>query len=231
MDRYGSLKLEPREIVDSGWIHAYGVYYPRRFATEHQHSDWSRAVILAKRRACTVIDRFAAMIAARLMTLMLGNEPYTVTHVPAEPEPVQYLFKDYGRGATELLAESIHRHLSRRGNVRRETLITQLRPKSKKQHQCSGTAARKANVRGLYAVPDPSAVADRHVILVDDVLTSGATMGECARVLREAGALSVTGVALARTVRMQEGNPCMEEIESNTRTTPADAFMPESRVA
>jgi len=125
MDRYGSLILEPREIVDSGWIHAYGVYYPRRLAKEHQHSDWSRAVILAKRRAFEVIDRFAAMIAGRLGPLMSGTEPYVVTHVPAEPEPVQYLFDAFGRGAPDLLAENIHRHLSPRGNVRLATLITE----------------------------------------------------------------------------------------------------------
>jgi len=123
------------------------------------------------------------------------------------------------------------RHLSHRGNVRLDTLIGQLRPKGKKQHQCSGMAERKANVRGLYAVTNPSAVPGRHVILVDDVLTSGATMRECARVLREAGARSVTGVALARTVRAQEGDAHLEANEQYTRTPPVDALVADSLVA
>lgn len=228
VSRYGFLDLKPTEIVDSGWIHAYGVYYSRRQATEHQHSDWSRAVILAKRRAVEVIDRFGVMIAVRLERWLEDSESYVVTHVPAEPEPVQYLFSIYGRGAPDLLAESIYRHLANRDNVRLDTLIVQLRPKGKKQRQCAGMAQRKANVMGLYAVTDKSAVAGRHVILVDDVLTSGATMRECARILREAGALGVMGIALARTVRDQAGTPGMEETEQYAMTVPADALMADS---
>lgn len=226
--RYGFLHLVPTEIVDSGWIHAYGVYYPRRQATEHQHSDWSRAVILAKRRAFEVIDRFGVMIAGQLQHWLRDSESYVVTHVPAEPEPVQYLFSVYGRGAPDLLAESIYRHLVRSDNVRLATLIVQLRPKDKKQRQCSGVAERTANVKGLYAVSDKSAVEGRHAILVDDVLTSGATMRECARVLREAGARSVTGLALARTVSEQDGDHGMMGDERQAKTMPADALMADS---
>jgi phosphoribosylpyrophosphate synthetase len=223
--RYGFLRLEPREIVDSGWIHAFGVYYPRHQATEHQHSDWSRAVILAKRRASEIIDRFGVIIAGRLERWIGNDVSHVITHVPAEPEPVQYLFDAYGRGAPELLAESIYRHLGNRHNVHLETLIMQLRPKGKKQHQCAGMAARKANVRGLYAVSDRLAVEGCHVILVDDVLTSGATMRECASILRNAGAKTVMGVALARTVRLQDGDPVMEENEQYEDTMPASALM------
>ena len=222
---YGFLELKPVEMMDSGWIHAYGVYYPRHQAVEHLNSDWSRAVILAKRRFAGIIDRFGRIVAGRMECWLRDNVPYVVTHVPAEPEPVQYLFTDLGRGTPELLAESIHRHLDRRHNVHRRTLIEQLHPKGRKQHQCAGMAEREANVRGLYTVPDRAVVEGGHVILVDDVLTSGATMRECARVLREAGARSVTGVALARTVRIQDGDPRLEENETYENTMPASAMV------
>lgn len=224
-NRFGFLHLVPREIVDSGWIHAFGVYYPRHQAVEHQHSDWSRAVILAKRRASEIIDQFGVMIAERLERWLGNDVSYVVTHVPAEPEPVQYLFDAYGRGAPDLLAESIYRHLGNRHNVHLATLIVQLRPKGKKQHQCAGMAERKANVRGLYAISDKLAVEGCHVILVDDVLTSGATMRECARILREAGALSVMGVAVARTVRIQDDDPGREEERQYENRIPATAMM------
>ncbi len=218
-------ELEPMELVCDGWIHAFGTYYPRWCALKHQHSPWSKAVILAKRRAWGVIDRFGVMIAHRMGRWIRDDYGYVITHVPAEPDPVQYLFSDYGRGAPDLLAESIYTHLGHRGNVRLETLIVQLRSKKQKQHQCDNMAQRAANVRGLYAVSDKAAVEGRHVILVDDVLTSGATMKECARVLHEAGALSVTGVALARTVRKQDGNPGTEEDEQYEKIMPAEALM------
>lgn len=57
-------------------------------------------------------------------------------------------------------------------------------------------AARAANVRGAFAAS--SGVAGRTVVLVDDVVTTGATAAEAARALREAGARAVRVVALAR---------------------------------
>src|SRR5215831_12028331 len=61
-------------------------------------------------------------------------------------------------------------------------------------------SARRRNVRGAFVVIDPAAVVGRHVILVDDVLTTGATVGECARCLTRAGASVVGVVTVARTV-------------------------------
>lgn len=58
-------------------------------------------------------------------------------------------------------------------------------------------AARRQNVRGAFAVA--GAVAGRHVVVVDDVMTSGATLNEVARVLKTAGAARVTNLVVART--------------------------------
>ncbi|HEX6211185.1 MAG TPA: ComF family protein [Methylomirabilota bacterium] len=59
-----------------------------------------------------------------------------------------------------------------------------------------GAAERRANVRGAFAAAP--AVAGRSVIVVDDVLTTGATAAECARALRSAGAARVGVLAVAR---------------------------------
>jgi predicted amidophosphoribosyltransferase len=64
-------------------------------------------------------------------------------------------------------------------------------------------AERVANVRDLYALRAGAVLTGDGVILVDDVITSGATMAACAQVLRQAGAREVMGVALARTVRLK----------------------------
>ena len=60
--------------------------------------------------------------------------------------------------------------------------------------------ARRRNVRGAFAVTRPEAIVGRHVVLVDDVLTTGATAGECARCLSRAGASVVGVLTIARTV-------------------------------
>ncbi len=57
---------------------------------------------------------------------------------------------------------------------------------------------RRANVRGAFAASP--AVAGRHLVVVDDVLTTGATVAECARVLRAAGARRIGVLAVARVL-------------------------------
>ena len=60
-------------------------------------------------------------------------------------------------------------------------------------------ARRRANVLGVYEPVDPEAISGRRILLVDDICTTGATLAECARVLREAGAADVVCAAAART--------------------------------
>ena len=61
-------------------------------------------------------------------------------------------------------------------------------------------AARRRNVRGVFAVKRKQAIAGRTLLLVDDVMTSGATLEECSRTLLKAGAKAVDAVAVARAV-------------------------------
>jgi len=56
------------------------------------------------------------------------------------------------------------------------------------------------NVAGAFALRKPEEVVDRSIVLIDDVFTTGATMNECASVLKEAGAAQVTAFTLARAL-------------------------------
>lgn len=59
-------------------------------------------------------------------------------------------------------------------------------------------AARRANVLGAYEVVDPVLVEGKRFLLIDDVVTTGSTLSECARVLRTYGAVDVVCATLTR---------------------------------
>ena len=65
----------------------------------------------------------------------------------------------------------------------------------------SGTGSaekRKANAAGVYEAIQPALFAGKRVLLVDDIVTTGATLSECAKTLRAAGAAQVYAVTVAR---------------------------------
>lgn len=59
---------------------------------------------------------------------------------------------------------------------------------------------RKNNVRNAFRVKNSKLIKNKAILLLDDVYTTGATMNECARVLKEAGASRVDGFVIARAV-------------------------------
>ena len=60
------------------------------------------------------------------------------------------------------------------------------------------TKAREKNLKQAFACAAPSLVKDKHILLIDDVFTTGATCNAAARILKKAGASSVSALVLAR---------------------------------
>jgi ComF family protein len=80
--------------------------------------------------------------------------------------------------------------------LNRRVLVRHKRTKTQAQ---LAPSLRFANVRGAFRVPRPDAVRGARVLLVDDVLTTGATCSEAARTLKRAGAAWVAVAVVART--------------------------------
>ncbi len=99
--------------------------------------------------------------------------------------------EERGFNQAELLAERLAAGMAVAVRPRWLVRVRATRPQSD-----LGAVERRANVRGAFAAHP--AAAGRHVIVIDDVLTTGATAGECARALRAAGAARVGVLTVAR---------------------------------
>ncbi len=94
-------------------------------------------------------------------------------------------------------AELLARELAQRLELPVECLLDKVRD-APAQSGLKGESARRANVLGAYDLRPGAQAAGKRILLVDDVVTTGTTLSECARVLRTAGADRVTCITLAR---------------------------------
>jgi ComF family protein len=120
-----------------------------------------------------------------------GNHPIDlITHVPLD----RRRYRERGFDQAWLLARSLGRC---GGLTARPYVLERIRWEASQSKLTE--AQRRANVRGAFAVPKPQEVEGRRVLLVDDVLTTGATADACAKALKAAGAETVHVYTLART--------------------------------
>lgn len=100
------------------------------------------------------------------------------------------------RGYNQAL--EIARPLARRLCVPLQARLA-LRVRETAAQSLQGPEARRANIAGAFAIPQRGQVEGRHIGIVDDVMTTGATMEELAALLRRYGAVQVTCLVFART--------------------------------
>lgn len=128
------------------------------------------------------------MAATSLAPHLCGVAP-CVTHVPMHPRRR----RSRGYDHAELLARAVAEAL---GLPHRALLA---RTKYAPTQASSDLKARRENVRGAFRAAEGSRL-PREVLLVDDVMTTGYTLSECAVVLKRAGARTVLACVLARDV-------------------------------
>ncbi len=104
----------------------------------------------------------------------------------------QKRLKKRGFDQVQLLAQKLGRELK----VEPVAALRKLHDNPPQSH-ITGRAQRRANVLGVYEVLDPGALAGKRILLLDDIITTGATAGECARVLLTAGAKEVHCAVIA----------------------------------
>ncbi len=165
-------------------------------------------------RACTIYDAAAGdqplnsvlqkykysrdvWLARPLGALLVERSPFAVdTYDVMMPVPL-HVQRLRWRGFNQ--AQLLARPLARAAGVPLDARALQRVRPTRPQVEL-GEKERRQNVAGAFRVARPHQVDGRRILLVDDVYTTGATVDECSRVLRHAGAVSVDVLVLARAV-------------------------------
>jgi ComF family protein len=147
------------------------------------------------RPAANVLGRMLAEVIAELEPAF-GSTEILVVPVPLHASKK----RERGFNQSDLMARAAVKQSSLGGRLKLQSELLQRKRITKSQigltrHQ------RRENLRGAFTVTDPSEVAGRIVLLIDDVFTTGTTVSECARILRRAGASKVFVATAARTLK------------------------------
>lgn len=140
------------------------------------------------------------MLAEAIEKLELEDGPVALVPVPLYPGKR----RQRGFNQSELIARAALKVL-RNPNIHLQTDVL-VRERDTVSQIGLTRPQRMENIRGAFRVVHPSRVAGQKILLVDDVLTTGTTASECARVLRKAGATSVYVATVGRTLKQGNSN-------------------------
>jgi ComF family protein len=157
------------------------------------------------RPASAVLGRMLAETIANLEQAMPVGTLFSTT-ITVIPVPL-HTRKQSQRGfnQAEMIARDALKQLSR---PKRFDLCTGVLLRRRETGSQIGLTRhqRRENMRGAFAVSDPTRILNRDILLVDDVYTTGTTASECARVLRRAGAARVWVATVARTLKLKSSD-------------------------
>ena len=152
-----------------------------------------RAILLLKFER---IEPLGAWFSERLAEIVNGDSGRLSADVVV-PVPL-HREREKERGYNQ--AALISKPLAKRLKLPHKAVLL-VRTRARPDKQVLSLEERWESVRGAFATRPGSQVDNLRVLLIDDVLTTGATLDACARALREAGAKSVIGLTVARAVR------------------------------
>lgn len=128
--------------------------------------------------------------------------------------------KERGFNQSDLLAKGLVRELGKRQAAAKLRVLDSILVRAKPTTQQTGlsVAARRENVRGAFEVRKPESIRGRDIVLIDDVMTTGATLSACARALKKAGGRNVWALTLARAT------PQFPDLTAFPPDNPVDEF-------
>lgn len=170
------------------------VYHFDKILSVFEYDDFSKNIILKfKHGDCTYLSG----ILSRLIYNIANDEIKRADFIV--PVPIHFLKRLKRKyNQTELLAK----HISKASEIKYEPRIL---GKSKNTSSQEGLTAnkRKTNIVGTFAISEKykNIIKGKKIILVDDVVTTKATVNECSKILKKNGAKDVTVLTIAMVVK------------------------------
>jgi ComF family protein len=133
-------------------------------------------------------------IMARAMISVLSQFPQNADLIIPVPLAHQRLWKR-GYNQAAVLALPLSKYLNVKTDF--DSVTRKYRPDMGHKN----ARQRAENIRGVFSVIKPDKIRGKNILLVDDVMTTGATFSELYKVLKKAGAKNVYGITFCRVVR------------------------------
>lgn len=181
-DCYDNLEIVHREItIDSPYINKayYSLFYNRFIREMIRNYKFNGKNYLYR--------AFGEIMVDTIKINELDNYIDLIAYVPVHRR--KEALRGYNQA--ELLASHIARQLDK--PLLKSNLI-KLKWTEDQSH--SNKADRVVNLRNSFNIKNPNEIKGKKILLVDDIITTGATMEECSRVLKNNGAKDIIGLAL-----------------------------------
>ena len=168
----------------------HGDFFSLCVSPLYYEDDVRESILRFKFQSCSgYAGAYAEFLAAYIRERLDGRYDL-ISWVPLSRKRL----KERGYDQAKLLAEETAKHL--------ELTVTPTLEKYRdvpRQSQMGSPEKRRANIAGVYRARNTEQIAGQRILLIDDVITSGSTLSECARTLRTHGVKEVLCATLARS--------------------------------
>ncbi len=193
-----------RKVIDEGFVcdtcaktlpennsKTNSVQFADKIYAPFYYKDRVRSAII--RYKFRTILAYAKQFAQYIAKVIKEDEKFQADFITWVPVSTWRLYKR-GFDQSKLLAKALGKELGL-------PVIPTLRKtqNNRKQSMMKDVSARRANVVGVYKIINDEKIFFKRVLLVDDILTTGATLSEAARMLKTAGVSAISVAVIAKT--------------------------------